>query len=386
MDSAIAEVSEDQASPQDYDNESSFEVISDSDDPVSSETDHSPPAKPVDETLAPALMPDLGNEASSSIIVLSGSGSASKNGLSATAELVAETPGCLPAPAPTPDTETENSASSSLVLLSESGSTDKTVQSAPAKPVDEKPAPTPDPETAGSSSLVFLAGSGSACKNFQSEPSELVAESTAPASTPDPGTRNAGSSSLAVLEGSGSEDNSFQDENSLVIGQSDGEDRERDQKRTERFSALNSFEREKEIYNEINYLIRKADEDIDPFDNRDLQPRLYQSMPDLRNVSDDDDTDCSIDIINEQNEVNLNNVIFLNYELFAGLQYLHVHRMTNTFLTCPVSSIDICILVPFSSLLGIYSDLKLKECNASNKSLINIRPLYQNKIVENFIN
>ena len=306
MDSAIAEVSEDQASPQDYDDESSFEVISDSDDPVLSETDHSPPAKPVDETLAPALMPDLGNEASSSIIVLSGSGSASKNVLSATAELVAETPGCLPAPAPTPDTETKNSASSSLVLLSKSGSTDKNVQSAPAKPVDEKPDPTPDPETAGSSSLVFLAGSGSACKNFQSEPSELVAESTAPASTPDPGTGNAGSSSLVVLEGSGSADNSFQDQNSLVIGQSDKEDRERDQKRTERFSAHNSFEREREI----NYLIHKADENIDPFVeefglNHNLQPRLYLSMPELRNLSDDDDTDCSIDIIDEQNEVNL---------------------------------------------------------------------------------
>ena len=279
MDSAIAEVSEDQASPQDYDDESSFEVISDSDDPVSSETDHSQPAKPLDETLAPALiMPDLGNEASSSIIV-----------------------------------------------LSESGSTGKNVQSAPAKPVDEKPAPTPDPETAGSSSLVFLAGSGSACKNFQSEPSELVAESTPPASTANPG--NAGSSRIAALAGSGSAGNNFQDENSLVIGQSDGEDRERDQKRTERFSALNSFEREKEIYNEIKYLIRKADEDIDPFENHDLQPRLYQSMPDLRNVSDDDDTDCSIDIIDEQNEVNLNNVIFLNYEFFAGLQYVHVSTM-----------------------------------------------------------
>ena len=128
MDSAIEEAVEDQASTQDYDDESSFEVISDSDDPVSSETDHSPPAKPVDETLAPDLMPDLGNEASSSIIVLSGSGSASKNVLSATAEHVAETPGCLPAPAPTPDTETENAASSSLILLSKSGSTDKNVQ------------------------------------------------------------------------------------------------------------------------------------------------------------------------------------------------------------------------------------------------------------------
>ena len=314
MDSAIAEVSEYQASPQDYDDESSFEVISDSDDPVSSETGHSPPAKPVDETLAPALMPDLENEASSSIIVLSGSGSASKNVLSATAELVAETPGCLPAPAPTPDTETENSASSSLVLLSESSSTDKNVQSAPAKPVGERHAPTPDPETAGSSSLVFLAGSGSACKNFQSEPSECVAESTAPASTANPG--NAGSSRIATLAGSGSAGNTFQDENSLVIGQSDGEDRERDQKRTERFSAHNSFEREREI----NYLIGKADENIDPFVeefglNHNLQPRLYLSMPELRNLSDDDDTDCSIDIIDEQNEVNLSNVI-----IFEGLQ------------------------------------------------------------------
>ena len=191
--------------------------------------------------------------------------------------------------------------------------------------VDEKPAPTPDPETAGSSSLVFLAGSGTACKNVQSAPAELVAETTAPASTPDPGTGNAGSSSLVVLEGSGSVDNSFQDQNSLVIGQSDKEDRERDQKRTERFSAHNSFEREREI----NYLIHKADENIDPFVeefglNHDLQPRLYLSMPELRNLSDDDDTDCSIDIIDEQNEVNLNNVIFLNYEFFAGLQYMYI--------------------------------------------------------------
>ena len=267
MDSATEKALENQDAAQNFDAESSFEVISDSDDPVSSESDHSAPAQPVDETPSPALMPDLGNEASSSIIVLAGSGSAGKNVLPATAELVAETPGCLPAPAPTPDTETDYSASSSLVLLSESGSTGKKVQSAPF---------------------------------------ELVAETTAPASTPHPGTANADSSSLAVLAGSGSADDNFQDENSMVIGQSYGEDRDRDQKRTEGFSAFYSFEREREI----NHLISKVDENLDPFVDLDLQPRLYLSMPNLRNLSDDDDTDCSIDIIDEQHEVNLNNVIF----------------------------------------------------------------------------
>ena len=107
----------------------------------------------------------------------------------------------------------------------------------------------------------------------------------------------------------------------MVVGQSYGEDRDRDQKRTEGFSAFYSFEREREI----NHLVCKLDENLDPFVDEfdhDVQPRLYLSMPDLRNLSDDDDTDCSIDIIDEQNEVNLNNVIFLNYEFFAGLQYL----------------------------------------------------------------
>ena len=193
MDSATEKVLEDQAAAQDYDGESSFEVISDSDDPVSSETDHSPPAKPVDKTPAPALMPDLGNEASSSIIVLSGSGSASKNVLSATVELVAETT----APAPTADTETGYAASSSLVAF---------------------------------------AGSGSTANNVQAASSDLVGETTAPAPRLDLKTGNAASSSLAVLEGSGSAANNFQDENS-VIGQSDEEYRERDQREAENFSA-----------------------------------------------------------------------------------------------------------------------------------------------------
>ena len=297
MDSVTEKALENQAAAQDYDAESSFEVISDSDDPVSSETDHSAPAKPVGETPAPALMPDLGNEASSSIIVLAGSGSAGKNVLPATAELVAETPGCLPAPAPapTPDTETENSASSSLVLLSDSGSTDKTVQSSPAKPVDETPAPTPDPETgnAASSSIVVLAGSGNAVNNVHAVPLELVTETTAPFPRSAPETGNAASSSLVVLAGSGSAGNNFQDENSLLIGQSDEEYRERDQR-------MAFFEKEREINNE------PCVKDFDPYP--ELLFRRYLSCPELYNHTDSDDSDCSIDIIDDQNEVKPNNI------------------------------------------------------------------------------
>ena len=316
MDSSIEKVLEDQAAAQDYDAESSFEVISDSDDPVSSETDHSAPAKPVDETSAPAPTParQNGNAASSSLVDLTESGSAGKNVQAAPAKLVTyhSTPtkpvAEKPAHAPTPDPG--NAASSSLVVLAGSGSADKNVLSAPAVLVAETiaPAPTPDPETGNtaSSSLVVLAGSGSAANIVQEALVELVAETTAPATMPEPKTGNAASSSLAVFAGSGSAGNHFQDENSLAIGQSDEGYRERDQRRTEKFSAFYSFEREREI----NHLISKVDENLDPFVDLDLQPRLYLSMPNLRNLSDDDDTDCSIDIIDEQHEVNLNNVIF----------------------------------------------------------------------------
>ena len=269
MDSATEKVLEDQAAAQDYDGESSFEVISDSDDPVSSETDHFPPAKPVDETPAPALMPDLGNEASSSIIVLSGSGSASKNVLSATVELEAETT----APAPTAHTETGYAASSSLVAF---------------------------------------AGSGSAANNVQAASSDLVGETTAPAPRLDLKTGNAASSSLDVLEGSGSAAIHFQEEKS-VIGQSDEEYRERDQSGAEKFSAHNSFEREREI----NNLIPKAEFNNDPY-NRDFSVtpellfRRYLSCPELYNHSDSDDSDCSIDIIDDQNEVKPNNVTYFS--------------------------------------------------------------------------
>ena len=249
MDSATEKVLEDQAAAQDYDGESSFEVISDSDDPVSSETDHFPPAKPVDETPAPALMPDLGNEASSSIIVLSGSGSASKNVLSATVELEAETT----APAPTAHTETGYAASSSLVAF---------------------------------------AGSGSTANNVQAASSDLVGVTTAPAPRPDLKTGNAASSSLAVLDGSGSAANNFQDENS-VIGQSDEEYRERDQR-------MAFFEKEREINNE------PCVKDFDPYP--ELLFRRYLSCPELYNHTDSDDSDCSIDIIDDQNEVKPNNI------------------------------------------------------------------------------
>ena len=268
MDSAIEKLLEVQAAVQDYDDESSFEVISDSDDPVSSETDHSPPAKPLHES---------------------------------------------PAPTPTFNPETGNKSSSSLVILARSRSADKNVQSVPSEIVDETPAPAPKPEpetgNEASSSLVILAGSGSACKHALSATAKLVAETIAPAPTPDPETGNAASFKLVVLAGSGSADNNFQDENSLEINQYD---RERDQRRTEKFSALNSSEKEWEI----NNLSRKVDFNNAPYFqefgiNLDLQPRLYHSMPELSNLSDEDDTDnCSIDIIDEQNEVNLNNVIF----------------------------------------------------------------------------
>ena len=317
MDSAIEEVLKDQASPQDYDDESSFEVISDSDDPVSPETDRSTPAKPID--------PETGNAASSSLVDLAGSECAGKNVQAAPPKLVTyhSTPAKLvaetPAPAPMPDPKTGNASSSSLVVLAGTGSADKNVLSAPAELVAlveiMAPASTPDPETgnAASSSVVVLAGSGSAANNVQAAPAEIVPETTAPAPRPDRETGNAVSSSLAVLAGSGSADNNFQDENSLVIGQSDEEYRERDQRRAENFSAHNCFEREREINNDPDV----KDLDFNPY----LLFRRYLSCPELGNHSDSDDSDCSIDIIDEQNEVKLNNVTyFSDSENFVALQ------------------------------------------------------------------
>ena len=315
MDSAIEEVLKDQASPQDYDDESSFEVISDSDDPVSPETNQSTPAKPIDETTALTPDPETGNATSLSLVDLAGS--AGKNVQAAPPKLVtyqstptkpvAETP----APAPTPDPNTGNVASSSLVLEG-SGSADKNVEIV-AETI--APAPTPDTETgnAASSSLVVIAGSGSAANNVQAAPAELVPETTAPAPRPDPETENAVSSSLAILAGSGSAGNTFQEENSSVIGQSDEEYRERDQRRAENFSAHNCFEREMEINNDPDV----KDLDFNPY----LLFRRYLSCPELGNHSDSDDSDCSIDIIDEQNEVKLNNVTyFSDSENFVALQ------------------------------------------------------------------
>ena len=325
MDSAIEEVLEDQASPQDYDDESSFEVISDSDDPVSPETDHSAPAKPVDETSAPAPTParQNGNAASSSLVDLTESGSAGKNVQAAPAKLVTyhSTPtkpvAEKPAHAPTPDPG--NAASSSLVVLAGSGSADKNVLSAPAVLVAETiaPAPTPDPETGNtaSSSLVVLAGSGSAANIVQEALVELVAETTAPATMPEPKTGNAASSSLAVFAGSGSAGNHFQDENSLAIGQSDEGYRERDQRRAEKFQYT-ILSKEKSTISFANQISTTTLTDVKDFGvNHDLLFRRYLSCPELDNHSDSDDSDdsdCSIDIIDEQNEVKLNNFTYFS--------------------------------------------------------------------------